>query len=232
MIRHSAALSPHARAPSAIPAIGGSGCCAMPCPLLALCCDAVIVTDTAQAVTARVIAIGIRIHEASQGVLPGTITVRAVGAESTITSERKRSCAVASYNAHTMARLSVYIIRDRCRACRRGAWHRTEPGAGCAGAVPAAWNQCDSGRARTLQTAVDALTAKIVALKRQYRILANGRSHVADVEVYLDAVRRPLKYDERLYAGRGSTPVSYRAADARRRDRARDPTRERAARRG
>ena len=32
---------------------------------------------------------------------------------------------------------------------------------------------------------------------------------VADVEVYLDAVRRPLKYDERLYAGRGSTPVAY-----------------------
>jgi len=32
---------------------------------------------------------------------------------------------------------------------------------------------------------------------------------IADVEVYLDAVRRPLKYDERLYAGRGSTPVNY-----------------------
>ena len=31
---------------------------------------------------------------------------------------------------------------------------------------------------------------------------------IADVEVYLDAVRRPLKYDERLYAGRGSTPVA------------------------
>ena len=31
---------------------------------------------------------------------------------------------------------------------------------------------------------------------------------VADVEVYLDAVRRPLKYDERLYAGRGSTPAA------------------------
>ncbi len=31
---------------------------------------------------------------------------------------------------------------------------------------------------------------------------------IADVEVYLDAVRRPLKYDERLYAGRDSTPVA------------------------
>ena len=40
---------------------------------------------------------------------------------------------------------------------------------------------------------------------------------VADVEVYLDAVRRPLKYDERLYAGRGSTPRRRTAAaDARR----------------
>ena len=35
------------------------------------------------------------------------------------------------------------------------------------------------------------------------------RDRIADVEVYLEAVRRPLKYDERLYAGRGSTPVSY-----------------------
>jgi dienelactone hydrolase len=31
---------------------------------------------------------------------------------------------------------------------------------------------------------------------------------VADVEVYLDAVRRPLKYDERLYAPKDSTPVA------------------------
>ena len=31
---------------------------------------------------------------------------------------------------------------------------------------------------------------------------------IADVEVYLDSVRRPLKYDERLYAGRGSTPIA------------------------
>jgi len=32
---------------------------------------------------------------------------------------------------------------------------------------------------------------------------------IADVEVYLDSVRRPLKYDERLYAGRGSTAAGY-----------------------
>ncbi len=32
---------------------------------------------------------------------------------------------------------------------------------------------------------------------------------VADVEVYLDAVRRPLKYDERLYAPKGSTPAAH-----------------------
>lgn len=62
--------------------------------------------------------------------------------------------------------------------------------------------------ARTLQSAVDALAAKVAALKQQHR---SGPMHdrIADVEVYLDAVRRPLKYDERLYAGRGSTPVSY-----------------------
>ena len=62
--------------------------------------------------------------------------------------------------------------------------------------------------ARPLQSAVEALAAKVAALKRQYR---TGSMHdrIADVEVYLEAVRRPLKYDERLYAGRGSTPVSY-----------------------
>ena len=62
--------------------------------------------------------------------------------------------------------------------------------------------------ARTLQSTVDALAGKVAALKRQYR---SGSVHdrIADVEVYLEAVRRPLKYDERLYAGRGSTPVSY-----------------------
>ena len=60
----------------------------------------------------------------------------------------------------------------------------------------------------TLQAAVDQLAAKVVALKKQYRT-GGMRDRVADVEVYLDAVRRPLKYDERLYAGRGSTPAAY-----------------------
>ena len=62
--------------------------------------------------------------------------------------------------------------------------------------------------ARTLQTAVDDLASKIATLKKQYRS-SPMIDRIAYVEVYLDAVRRPLKYDERLYAGRGSTPVSY-----------------------
>jgi predicted peptidase len=59
----------------------------------------------------------------------------------------------------------------------------------------------------SLQTAVDALSTKVASLKRQY---ASGpmADRVADVEIYLDAVRRPLKYDERLYAPRDSTPVA------------------------
>ena len=59
---------------------------------------------------------------------------------------------------------------------------------------------------RALQIEVDRLAAMVAALKRQHRSgpLAD---RVADVEIYLDAVRRPLKYDERLYAGRGSTPM-------------------------
>jgi predicted esterase len=59
-----------------------------------------------------------------------------------------------------------------------------------------------------LQAAVDKLAARVAALKKQYRSGAMA-DRVADVEVYLDAVRRPLKYDERLYAGRGSTPSAY-----------------------
>ncbi len=55
---------------------------------------------------------------------------------------------------------------------------------------------------------VDELAGKIAALKKQYSS-GSMRDRIADVEVYLEAVRRPLKYDERLYAGRGSTPVSY-----------------------
>ena len=62
--------------------------------------------------------------------------------------------------------------------------------------------------ARTLQAGVDDLAAKVAALKQQYRS-SPLFDRIADVEVYLDAVRRPLKFDERLYAGRGSTPVSY-----------------------
>ncbi len=61
---------------------------------------------------------------------------------------------------------------------------------------------------RTLQAAVDDLAVKVAALKKQYQS-ASMFERIADVEVYLDAVRRPLKYDERLYAGRGSTPGSY-----------------------
>jgi dienelactone hydrolase len=58
----------------------------------------------------------------------------------------------------------------------------------------------------TLQGKVDELAQKVAALKKQYR-LAPMADRVADVEVYLDAVRRPLKYDERLYAPRTSTPL-------------------------
>lgn len=60
----------------------------------------------------------------------------------------------------------------------------------------------------TLQSAVDQLAARIAALKKQYGT-GPMADRIADVEVYLDAVRRPLKYDERLYAGRGSTPAAY-----------------------
>ena len=59
----------------------------------------------------------------------------------------------------------------------------------------------------TLQAGVDKLSARVGALKKKYRS-GQMADRVADVEVYLDAVRRPLKYDERLYAGRGSTPVA------------------------
>lgn len=60
----------------------------------------------------------------------------------------------------------------------------------------------------SLQTAVDQLSARIAALKQTYRSGAMA-DRIADVEVYLDSVRRPLKYDERLYAGRGSTAAGY-----------------------
>jgi len=57
----------------------------------------------------------------------------------------------------------------------------------------------------TLQASVDKLSARVSALRTKYRT-GQMADRVADVEVYLDAVRRPLKYDERLYVGRGSTP--------------------------
>lgn len=60
---------------------------------------------------------------------------------------------------------------------------------------------------RTLQTAVDDLAARVARLKTQHRV-GPLRDHIADVEVYLDAVRRPLKYDERLYAARGTTALA------------------------
>ncbi len=59
----------------------------------------------------------------------------------------------------------------------------------------------------TLQAAVDTLAARVAALKRQF---PSGpmADRIADVEVYLDAVRRPLKYGERLYAPRDTTPLA------------------------
>jgi dienelactone hydrolase len=59
----------------------------------------------------------------------------------------------------------------------------------------------------TLQSAVDQLAAHVAALKTRYRSGAMA-DRIADVEVYLDAVRRPLRYDERLYAPKGSTPLA------------------------
>ena len=72
----------------------------------------------------------------------------------------------------------------------------------------------------TLQSAVDQLATRVTALKVKYRSGAMA-DRVADVEIYLDAVRRPLKYDERLYAPKGSAPAADSAADARNRHRTR-----------
>jgi predicted peptidase len=60
----------------------------------------------------------------------------------------------------------------------------------------------------TLQAAVDGLSAKVAALKNRY---TSGPMHdrVADVEVYLDAVRRPLKYDEKLFVPRDDTALAF-----------------------
>ena len=65
----------------------------------------------------------------------------------------------------------------------------------------------DSEKA-ALQVKVDELARRVAGLKEQHR-LAPMADRVADVEVYLDAVRRPLKYDERLYAPKNSTPIEY-----------------------
>jgi pimeloyl-ACP methyl ester carboxylesterase len=59
----------------------------------------------------------------------------------------------------------------------------------------------------TLQAAVGQLAAKVSALKKQFPSPPMS-DRIADVEVYLDAVRRPLKYDERLYAPKDGTPVA------------------------
>ncbi len=58
-----------------------------------------------------------------------------------------------------------------------------------------------------LQVQVEQLSSRVADLKRKY---SSGpmADRIADVEIYLEAVRRPLKYDERLYAGRDSTPVA------------------------
>jgi len=107
-----------------------------------------------------------------------------------------------------MLRLSVYtfVIAAALAAAPFGGGQNPAP------AAPAQFPPLGAGvtleDARSLQTAVDALHAKIVTLKQQYRS-SPLFDRIADVEVFLDAVRRPLKYDERLYAGRGSTPVSY-----------------------
>jgi hypothetical protein len=60
----------------------------------------------------------------------------------------------------------------------------------------------------TLRTKFDELARKVAALKKQHRV-APLADRIADVEVYLDAVRRPLKYDERLYTPKNSTTLEY-----------------------
>src|SRR5262245_32722038 len=74
------------------------------------------------------------------------------------------------------------------------------PGAGRGAPPPAQFppmgNDLTQEDTTNLQAAVDRLSARVAALKRQY---PSGQmaDRVADVEVYLDAVRRPLKYGER-----------------------------------
>ena len=59
----------------------------------------------------------------------------------------------------------------------------------------------------SLQSGVDRLAAAVASLKQKDSV-GPMSERVADVEVYLDAVKRPLKYDERLWSGRESTPVA------------------------
>ena len=90
-----------------------------------------------------------------------------------------------------------------------GMWKGAQnPAPAAAAQFPPRGTGVTSEEAHTLQTAVDDLAVKVAALKKQYRS-SPMFDRIADVEIYLDAVRRPLKYDERLYAGRGSTPVIY-----------------------
>ena len=114
-----------------------------------------------------------------------------------------------SYNAHTMRRLSTYTL-VLALGLTAMTWKGSaqNPAAPAPAQFPPLGRGVTSEEARTLQTAVDDLAAKVAALKKQYQSSAMF-DRIADVEVYLDAVRRPLKYDERLYAGRGSTAVSY-----------------------
>src|SRR4026207_879625 len=112
-------------------------------------------------------------------------------------------------NSHTMTRFSIHtlvIAVTVTAATWTGSAQNPAP------AAPAQFPPLGTGisteEARALQTAVDDLASKIATLKKQYRS-SPMIDRIADVEVYLDAVRRPLKYDERLRAGRGSPPVSY-----------------------
>ena len=89
----------------------------------------------------------------------------------------------------------------------------------------------------TLQVQVESLASRVAGLKRQYPS-APMSDRIADVEVYLEAVRRPLKYDERLYAGKRQLlmvgirqrqhPHGCRRPNAGHRERARGPVDERA----
>lgn len=74
---------------------------------------------------------------------------------------------------------------------------------GLQGEPPAQFPPLGTGLAEadkaTLQAQVDELAHRVAALKQQHAVPPMA-DRVADVEVYLEAVRRPLKYDERLYA--------------------------------